>query len=335
VSWYAASEELSETVRRILDEARAAHPTVSIRDQQWAASGRPQKFALLHAVMPAIVAEEPSHTWVMFPDPAQFWSPRTVALVLPVIRRAAPDARVVGISCSRMARPKGQEKLRLTEAMQVDAALSSGAAVLCEAEQAELADLAVRAKWLQAFMEATPEAVLSISHELCLHRFAHRLRHTFGKKVQDFVPPDGEWMRWSRGESAEGSHADAVSQVGTDDDYELGMRLLSGIRPPGQDGEEPVEDTAGGSPKAPFADAGEAGAAVAALRRRIEKEVVLRAGEKMADKDLRSLAMEHVGAFLEDKGLRELSGIHRWAKSATTELSKRAAELFQVEVVAG
>ncbi|CAK0826413.1 unnamed protein product, partial [Prorocentrum cordatum] len=334
VSWYAASEELIETVRRVLDEARAAHPTVPIRDQQWAAQGRPQQFALLHAVVPAVVSEEPGHAWVMFPDPAQFWSPRAVALVLPVIRRAAPDARVVAISCSRMARPRGQEKLRLTEAVQVDAALSSGAAALCESEQAGLADLVVRTRWLQSFMDATPEAVLSVSHELCLHRFTHRLRHTFGKKVQDFVPPDGEWMRWSAGKPAEGCGAEAASQALAGGDHELGVRLLEGLRPLGQGSEEPEGVEAGGRPKAPFADAGEAGAAVSALRRQIEKAVVLHAGEKLAERDLRSLAMEHVGAFLADRGLRELSGIHRWAKSAAAELSRRAAELLEVEVVA-
>merc|ERR1712217_709138 len=38
---------------------------------------------------------------------------------------------------------------------------------------------------------------MGLGHQLCAHRLQCKLASAFGKKVQMFTPPDGEWMRWS------------------------------------------------------------------------------------------------------------------------------------------
>ena len=187
VGWHAASDDLAGDTREALEALQAAHPTLRMAAVE-AGEALPL-FSQVRRLMDSASGEVPPHAWVVLLSLRELWSPRHVALLLPALRRAAPDQRVLALRCSCHAVPK--EALRT--AAEVDAALSSGAAELRRKRSGpHLGGLAVRLRILQTFVDATPAQALA--HHLCAFRLDYRLEHTFGKKVQPFEPPDGEWM---------------------------------------------------------------------------------------------------------------------------------------------
>eukprot|EP00411_Alexandrium_monilatum_P077874 CAMPEP_0175611302 /NCGR_PEP_ID=MMETSP0096-20121207/63230_1 /TAXON_ID=311494 /ORGANISM="Alexandrium monilatum, Strain CCMP3105" /LENGTH=272 /DNA_ID=CAMNT_0016916297 /DNA_START=1 /DNA_END=820 /DNA_ORIENTATION=+ len=268
--------------------------------------------------------EAPAHAWVVLLDGRSLWSPRFMSVVHPALRKAAADSRIVAVSCPRHAQAK--EAMDLPEdPSKVDAAVNSGEAIICDevAEELQFAQLLVRVKAFRGFFESTPAAVLP--HPLCAHRFHHRLHHTFGKKVHVLAAPEGEWLCWRSAPTATGTEVDDVEEPGAGR-----SSRACGPRPPLPASEEAVPPAAGR-----LADAEDAARAAARLRRAVERRFVRHAGETLAPKDARAMAMEQMTEFLEEMELDQVVGIQRWAKQTCAELSEAAAQQFAVEIADG
>jgi len=348
VSWHASSQGLADQVAPILAEFKSKHQRLRVVDTQ--VQGALSAFEHAKAMVEAMAQEAPAHAWITLLDIRSMWSSRYTTVVLPALRKAAADARIVAVSCRRHAWAAKDGAELPENSAQVDAAIKAGTAVVGEEEEPEelrFSDLVVRIRAFRGFFEATPAGALA--HGLCAHRFRHRLEHTFGKRVQVWKPPEGEWLRWlspadrvlGAGASAEGEDAggaaDAPATRLMELDRERGAALHSGTRPPA--GEAP----AGGESSGPedvsqepvpgmFASADEAAEAVARLRRAIERKVIQSAGETMSAKDMRALAMEETVSFLEETNLDTVVGIQRWAKQTSTEIFEAAAHEFGVEI---
>jgi hypothetical protein len=169
-----------------------------------------------------------------------------------------------------------------------------------------------------------------------LHRFQHKLQHTFGKKVQSFNPPEGEWMRWDPALSA------ASSSNVTEQDRAQGAALCRGMGSEEAAAAATTDGAGAGGDAAPeaeppktssiFASTEEAAEAVSRLRLDIERNLILYAGDKMTVKDLRAMEKEHIGVFVKKAGLAEVIGIQRWGKGAAAIISEAAAHRFNVEI---
>lgn len=337
LSWYASSQDLIDKTKQLLDEMRSSFPSFEVK--AFASATSLQQFEHIKVVTPAMARESPPHAWVAFVEPQGLWSPTCAATLLPCLRRAAADQRVTAVTCTRRARQKptdGSIEIAPAESIigvaEVEASLKSGAADLADkGAEPSLADFVVRIKSLQTFVESTPAPALS--DELCLHRFQHKLQHTFGKKVQSFNPPEGEWMRWDPALSASSSNV-------TEQDRAQGAALCQGMS-----SEKATAATADGAdaggdaapeaepPKTSlFASTEEAAQAVSRFRQDIERNLILYAGDKMTVKDLRAIEKEHIGVFVKKAGLAEVIGIQRWGKGAAAVISEAAAHRFNVEI---
>uniref|UniRef100_A0A7S2NHY5 Uncharacterized protein n=1 Tax=Alexandrium andersonii TaxID=327968 RepID=A0A7S2NHY5_9DINO len=284
----------------------------------------------------AMTQEVPSHSWVMLLDIHSVWSPRFMQVVHPAMRKAAVDARIVALRCARHARAKDSSDAAL-DVGEVDEALKSGAVFISDQTNGDLQfmDLIVRIKSFRGFFDSTPVCVLP--HPVCAHRFCHRMEHTYGKKVQTLTPPEDEWLRWH-------PVAPAVVPAVEEVDTARGRALVAGTRP-AQAGNSSEGDGPGAAPEAGsaekandtgsgvrFRDAEEAAQALAQLRRAVERKIVQHAGEALATKDARALAMEQMTAFIEDSGLDSVIGVQRWAKQTAMEMCEAAAHLFAVDI---
>mmetsp|Transcript_8040 Transcript_8040/g.16951 ORF Transcript_8040/g.16951 Transcript_8040/m.16951 type:complete len:944 (+) Transcript_8040:99-2930(+) len=357
LSWHAASQDLADQVTQVLKDLQAKQqPALAVTAKE--APSELARFEHVKVLAGMVTQEAPAHSWVALLEPGDLWSPRYSSLLVPALRRSAADPRVVAVRCGRCVRPKSTEKeaVQTVTAADVEASLSSGALELADGigETPAPSEFAVRLKGLQAFVDSTPEPALK--HELCTYRFNYKLTHTYGKKVQDFVPPEGEWMRWATPVAAalkapaeekpaetETETAPAVEKKPAEDlkgivavDWLLGRSLFAGAQyvANAKRGEAPAAETEGAEappvPGARLTTVKAAACAVAGLRRTVEQKLILHAGESMSAKDMRSLAMAPTDALLEELELDQVIGIQRWAKDAATTLYEAAATEFLV-----
>eukprot|EP00421_Protoceratium_reticulatum_P013745 CAMPEP_0168392976 /NCGR_PEP_ID=MMETSP0228-20121227/18777_1 /TAXON_ID=133427 /ORGANISM="Protoceratium reticulatum, Strain CCCM 535 (=CCMP 1889)" /LENGTH=898 /DNA_ID=CAMNT_0008406337 /DNA_START=72 /DNA_END=2771 /DNA_ORIENTATION=- len=314
LSWHAVAG-LAEQLEHALEELRAGHQGLQLS----AVRSQEPLPGLGHcrALAAAVAQDAPAHAWVAFLDQRGLWSPRYGAVLLPALRRAAADARAIAVSCPRRARAK-DDAVVMNSSAEVEAALEGDKLELCDQEEAfplHLWDLAVRAKTLSALVDSTPAPVLGLN--LCAHRFRSRLRSTFGKRVEPLAAPAGEWLRWAPAPAPAGPGAV---------DLAAARELVEGLRSAGGEG---AAETA----EAPRLDAAAVAEALAGLRLAIERRLVERAGERLARKELRTLAVEHMADFLDRAGLAGVIGLQRWAKETATGIAEGAAQRFAVELV--
>jgi len=357
LSWHADSQVLAKEVGQLLEEVRVKHQGLAFSavESQSALS----VFEHVKAVAGVMAQDAPAHAWVSFLELGGLWSRRYTAVLLPALRRAAADLRTIAVSCLRHAQYKGTGAARTSpeDAEQVAAALDAGEAALGEetGEDLPLSDVSVRIKVLNAFLEATPP--LALAHVFCGHRFRHRLRNTYGKRLQVLSLPEGEWMRWVSPALAlaalgTGGDAGAPAESGiTAFDKQKAHELFQGTQQlpalgdtraeVGHGDAEASADTDANATTAlapavgRFSTVDDAVRAMVGLRRAIERRTILYAGESMPVKDARAAALEQVASFLEEVGLHEVVGIQRWAKETSATLTELAARQFSVELLDG
>jgi len=294
-------------------------------------------------VLGGLPKDSPANIWVKFVDAGETLSRRHFAVLGPALRQASADPRIVAVSCTQHARPKSDvEEVSAVPMDSVEGLLSSGNAELAAEElEGSLGDLVVRAQTLRSFMESTPSSVLA--HSLCAHRLRCRLASSFGKKVQRLPAPEGEWMRWvhlgavSPASCSTALAADEADVSRGDVLYKSISTKATGAAPPTAEADDAGQVDSG--PLAPgslartrLSSPERAAAELASVRRRIEKSLVLRAGEKLTRKELRDTAHELMHAFLQEVGLGEVIGIERWARETSEDLAVRAAKEFAIQV---
>lgn len=209
----------------------------------------------------------------------------------------------------------------------VEALLSSGQAELASEEaEASLGDLVVRLQTLRTFLDGTPAPVLA--HSLCAHRLRCKLASSFGKKVQTLAAPEGTWMRWVDVASSPAAPTEADASRG---------RALHGSVQSAAASAQPGESAGPLSPGSLARrrlDSPEGAISeMAALRRRMEKCFILRAGETIPRRELRSTALDFMHSLLQEVGLQEVIGIERWARETAEDIAREAADEFAVQVV--
>ncbi|CAE7339973.1 Zmynd10, partial [Symbiodinium microadriaticum] len=315
ISWYADSEELSAEVSSKLGQVRDRPSKVPLSSSE--SKHQISFFEHAKAALALVSGEAASETWASFLAPGQLWSPRYASTLLPSLRRAAADARVTAVRCSRWTRCPD------ASSSQVESAIAAKTAEISQASTADLFTYSVPVKVLQAFLEATPDAALQ--SRLCAHRFTHKMSNTFGKKAIEAAIPEGEWMR-----SESSSRLPARPEVdGSEaDDLRRGEELVSNAskRLSGEavtPSELPTRLT----------DAQQAAEMISDLRISIERRVILKAGgETLSEKELRELAMDLVTDAVTAAGLDQVIGIQSWAKETATDFAKAAARKFDVKV---
>ncbi|CAE7742712.1 abhd13 [Symbiodinium sp. CCMP2592] len=315
ISWYADSEELSTEVSSKLGQVRDRPSKVPLSSSE--SKHQISFFEHVKAALAVVPSDEAaSETWVSFLAPGQLWSPRYTSTLLPSLRRAAADARVTAVRCSRWTRCPD------ASSSQVESAVAAKTAEISQASTADLFTYSVPVKVLQAFLEATPYATLQ--SRLCAHRFTHKMSNTFGKKAIEAAIPEGEWMR-----SESSSRLPVRPEVdGRDaDDLRRGKELVSN-----------ASQRLSGEAVTPsdlptrLTDAQEAAEMISNLRISIERRVILKAGETLGEKELRELAMDLVTDAVTAAGLDQVIGIQSWAKETATDFAKAAARKFDVKV---
>lgn len=319
LAWHAQPGELSEQVRvaiKALEDDESFRPKVVA-----SAAPTPHRFEQIKVVEGALAEELPVHTWVASLGVGDLWSPKYSSTLLPALRRAAADQRVIA-ACSLAGRSRSRSKVSPDSAelpntvaprnaAEVEEALAAGTAELLPTPAdfvvpERLVDVIVKAKTLQAIMDSTPQPALT--HEFCEHRFLHKLTNTFGKKVQKLSLPDGEWLRWEEALTASSKEPHAF-------EVDRGGELFTGL----------VDKQTLGS---------EEGAvlAVGSLRQAVERRMVLWAGDKVPPKDVRSMTNEVAASFIQEYKLDTVLGMQRWARDRATEVAEAVARQLAITV---
>jgi len=347
VSWHGSTPALVERAKAVLSEVKA---TLQI-GQLFVVEAEASLQTLEHVklLLGSLPQDIPAHTWVKIVDHRSLLSPKHAAVLLPVLRLAAPDQRVVAVSCLRRAELKAKTAANAPAAVaaaEVEALLACGAAQALSSDDAEakIADLAVRLKNVQSFVEQSSSGVLA--RGLCGHRFRHKLANTFGKRVQAWALPaaeDREWMRWSAAAQRalpqpDGSEVEGLVLAGCFEPFREADRQRAKVladgckqhRPAGPDGQQEEEQATPGSLSA--ASVEEATRAMATLRHRIERWLIV-CGEEVSSKELRSIAADEVQRMLEEVGLGQAIGLARWVRETAEALATEAAAEFGVRSV--
>jgi len=334
ISWHASSDELTElTLTSMQDFTKKVHPLKVVASKTSKAS---TQFEHIAAMVGGIAQDEPGHTWVVCQHPFEVWSPKYVTELMPALRRAAADQRVIAVSCTTQAKSASDTVELPRSVSQVQAALEAGTAKVVQGDfPRRTADIVVRAKTLQAFVETTPQPV--VGHEMCAHRFVYKITHTYGKKVQKLKPAETEWMLWvpnvresasvsknkqddadQQEETKEGASAQVQENLDgvTDIDRVIGQTLYEGVKQT-QKLESPSD----------------AAKSISSLRQNIERRLVIHAGEQMSSKDLKNLSMEVMNSFLKEVSLDEVVGLQRWAKLAAAEIADKTVKQFMITIV--
>jgi len=305
VGWHAASAHLAERVQEAMHEFEARHATLRIQAIQ--ANNPLTRFEHLQNFAVAL-QQAPAHAWVAFPDAGGLLSGSYSRLLLPALRKAAVDAKTVAVSSARLARTRPSDTsavaVRPTSPDHVDQAIGAGTAEVAEAELG-MADLFVKVKVLQSFLQATPAGALT--NALCEHRFCYKLAHTYGKRIHALSLAEGEWLRWT-GLTASLADLD-------DDDRSRGSDFFEGMQKTGK-----------------FDSAEAAARAVATLRQRIGRRLIVLAGGELDPKEFRQLVTESTALFLEEAGLDEVIGVQKWVRETAVEMAEAYASDFNVSV---
>jgi hypothetical protein len=210
--------------------------------------------------------------------------------------------------------------LSYTSGGEVAEALRLGEANISDSKEPSLGDYVVRAKVLRAFVESEPAGVLG--HDLCDYRFRCTLMNTFGKKIKNFVPEDGEWMRWmpppqQPAKEQQQQHLDADRP-----NIKLGRQLWEATQQLQQTEARPLFNCEQGAVEA-----------VRSLRLMVERRMIQSSGSQLLNKDFRAIAMECTQEFLQEARLAQVVGLQRWVRDAVKQIAEDAAENFSVTFV--
>jgi hypothetical protein len=309
LSWYAETQALAEQV------------ISQLANFSKVLAARAPRGCLRFEHVAAIAGElsnAPSHAWVAFVDVHELWNPRCAQLLLPSLRKAAVDQRILAACCRSRASTATSSKAP-SSAAEVEAAdmeLVVGDAT----HDPDIADYVVKVKTLLSFIETTPPGMLS--HELCTHRLLYKLGHTFGKKVHAIALPDTDapWLRWverlcPRGSQPHGVASFAEEVSPNDDDRQRGQEICDNLK---------------GLER--FADVEAASLLMARFRFGVLRRMAQLAGEKVMAKELKKMATEQTTAFLSENDLSEVYGMQRWIRDVATEVAEASAQEFSVTV---
>eukprot|EP00927_Polykrikos_kofoidii_P043664 TRINITY_DN37734_c0_g1_i1.p1 TRINITY_DN37734_c0_g1~~TRINITY_DN37734_c0_g1_i1.p1 ORF type:complete len:929 (-),score=105.89 TRINITY_DN37734_c0_g1_i1:396-3182(-) len=338
VAWHAPDFALAVRVRQYFENLEKTCQDVAVSSMILESPHARRIFEHMKSTLATVWKTLPEHSWVVMvelPKTRQLWSQHYTQLLLPTLRIAAADVRTVAVRCSRCVRATlraGVSKMdsrQLTSGNElsgddessgakpasprrpdaVSLALSHGLAELCDSTEPCLSEFVVSVKVLRAFLETEIPSVLG--HHLCAHRFIHKLSHSFGRRVRDFVPAKNEWVRWEQ-PSEEYVHDEEVDQF----DYSKGRELwhsTPGIREQGTTEQDIV-------------------LAVACLRRSLDRLLIQSAREQLSRKDLRELVRGCTTSFLQACGLDAAIGVHRWTRDVANEISERALTAFAITI---
>jgi len=305
VGWHAAGEELGDNVELKLASLRqtTAIPIVAIE------ADRPLSyFEHLRQLGVKMTQEVPKYAWVCFVH-RSLCSPSYTSVLLPELRKAAVDGKVIAMSAARHTKSADNTLQELPcDAATVSALLSSGGLLLQDAAESErrLEDVVVKLPSMQSLLKAMPAAVLA--HPLSVKLFLHKLNNSFGKKVSSIQVPEGQWMRYEREPLEEEEHI-------LEEDKTMGIKLFDGVKSSGK-----------------LKDSDEAVREVNKLRRAVQQRVVLMAGQAVSEKDLKDVAREEAEEFLSGTGLDVVIGLNGWARQIASDLVETAAQQFEVRV---
>ncbi|CAJ1392662.1 unnamed protein product [Effrenium voratum] len=310
ISFHAS--ELAGQVESELEELQKKSNSVTMK---WSKSADAISFFEHVKAAMALTCSETAQAWVSLVSPGQLWSSRYSSVLLPTLRRAAADPRVLAVRSRRCAR------LSSGSAAEVDDAFAGKMAELSQDEG--VGSILVLAKTLQAFLETSP--VPALQSDLCAHRFAHKMLNAFGKKVLEAPLPEGEWMR-SVSETCQLPGSQVTDQE-AEDNARRGEELVksSSSRFDAPEAEREQLPTR-------LRDASEASEMIGAIRTSISRRFILRAGEAVDPKDLRELSEDLVTDAIEAAGLDQVIGIQSWARKTALDLAQAAAEKFEVKV---
>merc|ERR1719265_1552378 len=135
------------------------------------------------------------------------------------------------------------------------------------------------------FVQDTPDQLLA--HEVSTYRFVYKLSRSFGKKVENFNPPEGDWIRFVQPLSASQVDANAYKR---ESGY-LQMRESDSRR-----GRELYEGTKEANV---LGNAEEGAYLVANLRRELDRRMVPFAGDSINFKELKEIAVDTVQAWVQ------------------------------------
>lgn len=319
VSWFASSPELQAEVNSCLQRIEATGlKLISLEARTGFSEFEHHKVLAQRASW-----EAPADAWACCISPQTLLSPRWVSTLLPSLRKAAADSRVVAATCTRKSRPLKRSSAPFGSLEEVEAAVAEGSLGILEDSSLCISDVFVKAKALQAALDATPAAVLS--HPLCSYRVVHKLTHTFGKKVYEVPVQDGEWLRCVPFQAEEDVEP-------TELDRRRALELFEGLQRSKRLPAAPGAEVQPFSWEKRFGSEDLAIIAVAQARRTLERQLVIRAGESITAEDLKSLAKETVDSFCTEVGLDEVIGIQRWARDTATELSEAIVNAFSIKV---
>mgnify|MGYP002803378763 CR=1 FL=1 len=315
ISWHAESPDLAREVEAQLSQTRGK----SSKTVMWLESRvKKSDFEHLKAAS-ALMANGASQAWVTLIRPGQIWNRRFSALVMPTLRRAAADSRVIAVRCGKCVRSSGSESCSTPE--EVEAALATGSVKISEAVD-QVSSLLVHAKTLQAFLEATPP--LALQHRFCAHRYIHKMSNTFGKKVMEVALPEVEWMRF---EGEVSSMQEAEEEI--HDNLRRGQEL---VRNSSQRFNEVDDSTQAQDLPSRLQDPDEAAEMISSIRTSILRRMILRAGETLDLKEVKELSMDLVTDAVEAAGLDQVIGIQSWARQTAVELAQAAGEKLDVKL---
>jgi hypothetical protein len=305
LSWYGEGQALAEQVTTFLGNMPEV---VSIRATR--SSERFEHISLLAGHL----RDAPAHSWLALVDAHELWNPRCALVLLPHLRKAAVDQRILAACCKSGHATSMAGAAAPSNAAEVDAALEAGCAQLLvgsEGQEPDLVDYVVKVKSLLTFLEVTPPGMMS--HELCTYRFLYKMSHTYGKKVQMISLPEAalHWLRWK----ARTVTAGEASL--TDADRQRGEEFFQSLK---------------GTER--FASAEVVSLLLAGLRQSVLRRMAQWAGEKVAAKEMKAMTLERTTAFLEENDLTEVLGLHRWVRDISSEIADAAKQEFSITVSA-
>jgi hypothetical protein len=305
LSLFVATDELDATV-----SAQLANFDVNIMKT----SRRAERFEHLSCLKTPF-AEAPSHAWVLFLQLDNLLHPQCAASLLPSIRRAAVDQRIIAMSFKRQAVARAAD-VQVLSAEDVDASLEAGTALRLEGDAVTnvgLANYAVKIQNVRSFLESTPNGMLS--HPLCDDRFLYKIGHTYGTKVHSLsLPADSAaWLCWSP--STQQGAERSVNLL--DSDKEIGKELYEGMQTNNK-----------------FESVDAAIHAIAKLRRAVERRMVQWVGESASAKELKLIANEEAASILEEFGLGDVIGSQRWMREVAKNIAESVGKEFAVVVSA-